>query len=189
MAALVGPEGHIQWSPDQELLLRIPGGDPVHVQTSLLALGVRVSPTGDVLRVATCDFCEGEKEEAAAWAARLVERFDGRPLPRGLTVAVNGCGMACYGAAVEEIGLVFRRGAFDLFLGGKKGGRSPHPGLKVAEGVPPEQIDQVLEAILADYQDHGAPKERFHKFFKRRGAGGYRWSAPVPETVEPTCGE
>ncbi|MBX6396465.1 MAG: precorrin-3B C(17)-methyltransferase, partial [Alicyclobacillaceae bacterium] len=97
MAALVGPEGHIQWSPDQELLLRIPGGDPVHVQTSLLALGVRVSPTGDVLRVATCDFCEGEKEEAAAWAARLVERFDGRPLPRGLTVAVNGCGMACYG--------------------------------------------------------------------------------------------
>ncbi|MDI3328125.1 MAG: precorrin-3B C(17)-methyltransferase [Alicyclobacillaceae bacterium] len=189
IADLVGPEGHIQWSPNHELILRIPGGDPVQVEASLIALGVRVGPTGEVLRIATCDFCEGEKEEAADWARKLAERFDGRPVPHELTVAINGCGMACYGAATEEIGLVFRRGAFEVYLGGKKGGRSPHPGVKVAEGVAPEAIGEVLDAILKDYVEHGAPKERFHKFFKRRGAGGYRWDGPAVETGEPVCGE
>ena len=52
--------------------------------------------------------------------------------------------MACYGAVKEDIGIVYRKGKFDLFLGAKTVGRTAHPGQPVAEGIEPEQIVGLL---------------------------------------------
>ena len=49
----------------------------------------------------------------------------GMEMPKELNIGFNGCGMACYGAVMEDIGIVFRKGKFDLFLGAKPVGERP----------------------------------------------------------------
>ena len=68
---------------------------------------------------------------------------------------------------MEDIGIVFRKGKFDLFLGAKTVGRTAHPGQPVAEGIEPDQIVEVIEKIVDEYKEKAHPNERFYKYFKR----------------------
>lgn len=92
---------------------------------------------------------------------------------------------------MEDIGLIYRRGAFDLFLGGKKISRSAHPGQRVEEGIAPERIVEVVEQIVAEYKARAHVDERFHKFFKRVGVvAGYKHEEYVaPLVIESACGD
>ncbi len=91
----------------------------------------------------------------------------GLNVPKELKIGFNGCGMACYSAVSEDIGIVYRKEKFDLFLGGKTVGRNAHTAQPVAEGIEPEDIVGVIERIVDRYTHEGHPNERFHKFFKR----------------------
>lgn len=192
LAETVGERGEMVYTPDHCIVLRLPDvADADGVRRRLEAAGLCVLPVGNVVRVKACDFCEGEKPEAIPYVEELARRLDGLPVEKELKIGFNGCGMACYGAVREDIGIVYRRGAFDLFLGGKTVGRSAHPGQKVAEGIPPEELVDLVQRVVEEYRTHAQPGERFHKFFKRRGAAGFRWNAgaaaPTPE--EAVCGE
>jgi precorrin-3B C17-methyltransferase len=113
-------------------------------------------------------------------------------LPKELKLGVNGCGMACYGAVKEDIGLVYRKGAFDLFLGAKTAGRSAHPGQIVAEGIAPDEIVGLVERIVQEYKQKAHPNERFYKFFKRvKQVQGFTYQDITPKIkIEAAvCGE
>ena len=68
--------------------------------------------------------------------------------------------MACYGAVMEDIGIVFRKGKFDLFLGAKPVGRTAHPGQPVAEGIEPDQLVELITNIVDEYKQNAHPNER-----------------------------
>jgi cobalt-factor III methyltransferase len=167
LAEVVGEKGVMEYTQDHQLKLQIPTANPDEIINKLSESGFLLAPVGDVLTIKACDFCDGDKKDSIPYAEELQKRLGGMELPNELKLGFNGCGMACYGAVKEDIGIVYRQGAFDLFLGGKTVGRSSHPGQIVAEGIRPEEIIGIIEKIIEDYKEHGFANERFFKFFKR----------------------
>lgn len=191
LAQIVGEEGELEYTPHHQIILRIPTDDPEEVVAALKADKLLVFPIGDIAQIKACDFCNLEKDESIPVAEELHLAVGGLKAPKELKIGFNGCGMACYGAALEDIGIVFRRGAYDLFLGGKTIGRNAHPAQLVAEGIPGDRIVATVESIFREYVEKGHPNERFHKFFKRKGevlGFKYREQAQLVE-VDPLCGD
>ncbi|WP_199426557.1 precorrin-3B C(17)-methyltransferase [Thermaerobacillus caldiproteolyticus] len=192
MAEIVGEEGTMMYTPDHYMKLEIPTSEPEEVIAKLRSAQFIVFPVGNVLTLKACDFCDGEKKEAIPYAEELQKRIGGISLPKEVKIGFNGCGMACYGAVREDIGIVYRKGAFDLFLGGKTIGRNAHPGRLVAEGIPPSEIIDVVTRVIEEYKENGHPNERFHKFFQRvKQVGGfeYKEDEKVVQIEVPACGE
>lgn len=192
LAEVVGEKGSIEYSPHHQMILRIPTYDPQEITTLLEAEGLILSPIGDVLQMKACDFCDGEKADSIPHADEIQEKLGGMELPKELRIGFNGCGMACYGAVNEDIGIVYRKGKFDLFLGAKTVGRNAHPAQPVAEGIEPDEIVGLVERIVQRFKAEGHPNERFHKFFKRvKVIEGYTYQdMSIPISIEPAlCGD
>jgi precorrin-3B C17-methyltransferase len=191
LAEAAGDEGELEYTTDHQIILRVPSADPDELVARLREAKLIIMPVGDVIKVKACDFCNLEKDDAVPVAERLQAAIGGLSAPKETSIAVNGCAMACYGAVLEDIGIVYRKGGYDLFLGGKKFGRNAHPAQPVAEGLPAAQIADIVEGIVAEFKEKGHPNERFHKFFKRVGVvGGFRHEdAPVTVEVNPVCGD
>jgi precorrin-3B C17-methyltransferase len=191
LAEVAGERGEIEYTPHHQMILRLPTANPEQIVEKLREAGLTVSPIGDVVQVKACDFCDGEKKEGIRFAEEIQQKLGGRQMPKELKIGFNGCGMACYGAVREDIGIVHRKGKFDLFLGAKTVGRNAHSGIPVAEGISPEEIVPLVERIVARYKREAFPNERFHKFFQRVGEiEGFPWREPAKAEIEPAaCGD
>jgi precorrin-3B C17-methyltransferase len=192
LSEIVGEEGVMEYTQDHYMKLQILTSKPNEIVEKLTAANFLIAPVGDVLTVKACDFCDGEKKDSIPYADELQKRLGGMELPKELKLGVNGCGMACYGAVKEDIGIVYRKGAFDLFLGAKTAGRTAHPGQIVAEGIAPDQIVGVIEGIVQEYKQKAYPNERFYKFFKRvKEVQGFVYQDITPnlKIEAAVCGE
>lgn len=169
LAELVGENGEMEYTPHHQIIMRVEAEEPADMIARLKAEQLLVFPIGDVAQIKACDFCNLEKGEAIPVAEELNRVIGGLKAPKEFKVGLNGCGMACYGAVLEDVGIVYRRGAYDLFLGGKTTGRNAHAAQPVAEGISAEEIVPAIERIFREYEENGHPNERFHKFFKRVG--------------------
>lgn len=192
LAEVVGDEGSMEYTPHHQIVLRIPTSEPDVITNKLKDVGFLLEPIGDVFQLKACDFCEGEKKDSIPYAEELHQKLSGLDLPKELKVGFNGCGMACFGAVNEDIGIIFRKGKFDLFLGAKTVGRTAHAGQPVAEGIEPDKIVEVIEKIVLEYKEKGHPNERFFKYFKRvENVQGYTYKDMTPKIeIEPApCGD
>jgi precorrin-3B C17-methyltransferase len=192
LAEVVGEEGEMEYTPDHSIKLQLLTSDPDEIIKKLTEANFLISPVGDVLTVKACDFCDGDKKEAIPFADELQAKLGGIEVPKELKLGINGCAMACYGAVKEDIGIVYRKGAFDLFLGAKTGGRNAHPGQIVAEGIEPERIVEVVASVVQKYKQNAYPNERFYKFFKRiKQIQGFEYQDITPKIkIEaPVCGD
>lgn len=192
LAQVTGDGGSMEYTPNHQLIVRIPTNKPEEITDQLRTAGLLVSPIGDVLKLKACDFCDGEKAESIPHAEQLQEKLGGINVPKELNIGFNGCGMACYGAVMDDIGIVFRKGKFDLFLGAKTVGRNAHAAQPVAEGIDPDQLVGVVERVVHQFVEKGHPNERFHKFFKRvKEIEGFKYQdmAPKIEIDPAACGD
>ncbi|OEH93116.1 precorrin-3B C(17)-methyltransferase [Bacillus solimangrovi] len=192
LAEVAGEKGTIEYTPHHQIILTVPTSNPKEITTQLSESGFLLSPIGDVLTVKACDFCDGEKKDSIPYAEEIQKQFGGMSMPKELRVGFNGCGMACYGAVTDDIGIVYRKGKFDLFLGAKTVGRTAHSGQPVAEGIEPELLVPTVAKIIEEYKEKGHPNERFNKYFKRiKNIQGYQYVDMTPKIeVEPApCGD
>lgn len=192
LAEVVGSEGTMEYTTHHQIHLKIPTTSPDEITEKLTDVGFLLEPIGDVFQLKACDFCEGEKKDSIPHAEELHQKLSGLELPKELKVGFNGCGMACFGAVNEDIGIIFRKGKFDLFLGAKTVGRTAHAGQPVAEGIEPDKIVEIIENIIYEYKEKGHPNERFFKYFKRVGnIQGYPYKDMTPKIeIEPApCGD
>ncbi|CAN7287905.1 precorrin-3B C(17)-methyltransferase [Peribacillus frigoritolerans] len=167
LAEVVGEKGTMEYTPNHKIVLKIPTTDPEVITRKLQSANFLLSPIGDVLTLKACDFCDGEKAESIPYADEIHRVLGGMKMPKELNIGFNGCGMACYSAVMDDIGIVFRKGKFDLFLGAKPVGRTAHPGQPVAEGIEPEQLVELITDIVGEYKQNAHPNERLFKYFKR----------------------
>ncbi|WP_046175250.1 precorrin-3B C(17)-methyltransferase [Domibacillus indicus] len=186
-----GETGTIEYTPHHYVLLKTETSSPQPIIEKLKEAGLSLAPAGDVVTIKACDFCNGDKGDAIPYTEQLGRELGGLGVPKELRIGVNGCGMACYGAVNEDIGIVYRKGAFDLFLGAKVVSRTAHPGVYAAEGIPPEKVVPMLTRIVKEYRESGHPNERFFKYFKRVGEveGFAHRDMPVPDIEPMPCGE
>ncbi|MBO2536194.1 precorrin-3B C(17)-methyltransferase [Rummeliibacillus suwonensis] len=192
LAMVVGEKGTMEYTPNHQILLKIPTSNPDEITSKLQNVGFLLSPVGDVLTLKACDFCDGEKTGGIPYAEEIQEKLGGMQLPKELTIGFNGCGMACYKAVNEDIGIIYRKGKFDLFLGAKPVGRTAHPGQPVAEGIEPDKIVEVISNIMKEYKENAHPNERLFKYFKRvKNIQGYIYQDIAPKIkIEPApCGD
>jgi precorrin-3B C17-methyltransferase len=192
LAEVVGSEGTMEYTPHHQIHLKITTNEPEVITKKLRNVGFLLEPIGDVFQIKACDFCDGDKEDSIPHAEEIHQKLSGLELPKELKVGFNGCGMACFGAVNEDIGIIFRKGKFDLFLGAKTVGRTAHAGQPVAEGIEPDKIVDVIENIIYEYKEKGHPNERFFKYFKRVGnIQGYTYKDMTPKIeIEPApCGD
>lgn len=167
LAEIVGEQGTMEYTPEHRILLKIPTDNPGVIVSKLHAVDFLVMPIGDVLNVKACDFCYGEKTDSIPYAEAIQEQLGGMKLPKELHIGFNGCGMACYRAVFDDIGIVYRKGKFDIFLGAKPVGRTAHAAQPVVEGLEPEELLPLLEKIIYEYKENAHPNERLFKYFKR----------------------
>ncbi|WP_257351081.1 precorrin-3B C(17)-methyltransferase [Pseudalkalibacillus decolorationis] len=192
LAEVIGEKGTMEYTPHHQILLQIPTSEPGQVTEQLEDAGFLLSPIGDVISVKACDFCDGEKKDSIPYADEIQDRLGGLDVPKELRIGFNGCGMACYGAVQDDIGIVFRKGKFDLFLGAKTVGRTAHSGQPVSEGIEPDKLVDLVESIVKEYKENGHPNERFFKYFKRvKRVKGFQYQDVAPKIkVEPApCGD
>ncbi|KQX46450.1 MULTISPECIES: precorrin-3B C(17)-methyltransferase [unclassified Paenibacillus] len=191
LGEIVGDRGDIEYSPHHQLIVRVQTNNPKQITSELSVLGLLLSPIGDVAQIKACDFCNLEKGESIPYAEAIHNRIGNLEVPKELKIGFNGCGMACYGAVQQDIGIVYRKEKFDLFLGGKTVGRNAHAAQPVAEGIDPEELVGLVGRIVERYQKEGHPNERFHKYFKRvKEIEGYRHQEMVGFVIENAiCGD
>jgi precorrin-3B C17-methyltransferase len=192
LSEVVGDKGEIEYTPHHQLIVRVPTHNPRDITQKLEQFGFLLSPIGDIAQIKACDFCNLEKADSVPYAEELHRRLGHLAVPKELKVGFNGCGMACYGAVQQDIGIVYRKEKFDLFLGGKTVGRNAHPAQFVAEGIEPEKLADLIERIVTRYKNEGHPNERFHKFFKRvKEIEGFRYmeEQQIVEIENAICGD
>ncbi|MFB7640480.1 precorrin-3B C(17)-methyltransferase [Peribacillus butanolivorans] len=187
LAEVVGEKGTMEYTPNHKIILKIPTTDPEVITGKLQSANFLLSPIGDVLTLKACDFCDGEKVESIPYADEIQRVLGGIDMPKELNIGFNGCGMACYSAVMDDIGIVFRKGKFDLFLGAKPVGRTAHPGQPVAEGIEPDQLVELITNIVNEYKQNAHPNERLFKYFKRaKKIQGYLYQDIAPKIkIEP----
>ncbi|RAL26286.1 precorrin-3B C(17)-methyltransferase [Thermoflavimicrobium daqui] len=191
IADMAGEKGEIEYTPHHQFILRVPTDEPKQIVDRLTEAGLLLSSIGDVVQLKACDFCHGDKGEAIPTAEEIHRRLDGLHVPKELKIGFNGCAMACYGAVTEEIGIVHRRGTYDLFLGGKKMGRNAHVAQRVAEGMTADEVIEAVEKVVQIYAEQAHPNERFNKFFKRvKEVAGFQYQEEKkPVIPELACGD
>ncbi|EIT86469.1 precorrin 3 methylase [Fictibacillus macauensis ZFHKF-1] len=192
LAEIVGDDGEMEYTPHHYIKVSLSTATPEVITSRLEREGFLLLPAGDVLQIKACDFCDGEKHDSIPYVEQLQEELGGMSLPKELKLGFNGCGMACYGGVQEDIGIVFRKGKFDLFLGGKPLSRTAHSAQPVMEGVEPEDLVNLVTAVIEEYKEKGHPNERFFKFFKRvQSVQGFKHKdmAPVIELEPAPCGD
>ncbi|MEK5033689.1 precorrin-3B C(17)-methyltransferase [Paenibacillus sp. FSL R7-0302] len=169
LAELAGSDGQLVYTKDGYFLLRGSRSEEAEAGAGarLLEAGLNVSTPGGYVKVKTCGFCELRRSGALSTAVRLHELLHGLAVPRELHISVAGCGMACSSAVLDDIGLVCSRGSYELYLGGKKSGRSAHAGILMREGMDEEQAVAAVAAAVEDYRAHGREQERYHAFRER----------------------
>ncbi|MDN4493962.1 precorrin-3B C(17)-methyltransferase [Ureibacillus aquaedulcis] len=167
LAELVGDNGTMEYTPEHKIHLKIPTDEPQKVVEVLESVGFLIAPIGDYLNVKACDFCYGEKADAIPYAEMIQRDLGGMKLPKELHIGFNGCGMACYRAVFDDIGIVYRKKKFDLFIGAKPVGRTAHAAQPVAEGIEPDALIPLVTRILDEYKQNAHPNERLFKYFKR----------------------
>lgn len=192
LAKVVGEKGTMEYTPNHQIVLKVPTSTPDDIISKLKSVGFLLSPVGDVLTLKACDFCDGEKTGGIPYAEEIQEKLGGMNLPKELQIGFNGCGMACYKAVTDDIGIIYRKGKFDLFLGAKPVGRTAHPGQPVAEGIEPDKIVEVITNIVQEYKENAHPNERLFKYFKRvKQIQGFVYKDVAPKIkIEPApCGD
>ncbi len=167
LAEIIGETGTMEYTPDHRFLVKIPTNQPESIVQKLEQNQLTVMPIGDVLNLKACDFCNGEKAESIPYAEEIASKLGGLKLPKELHIGFNGCGMACYRAVFDDIGIVYRKKKFDLFIGAKPVGRTAHAAQPVAEGIEPDQLLPLLTNIIEEYKQNAHPNERLFKYFKR----------------------
>jgi len=167
LAEVVGEDGTMEYTPDHQIHLKIPTTEPEKITAKLREVGFLLAPIGDVLSLKACDFCYGEKADSIPYAEEIQKQLGGMSLPKTLNIGFNGCGMACYRAVFDDIGIVYRKSKFDVFIGAKPVGRTAHAAQPVVEGLEPEQLIPLITDIIEEYKANAHPNERLFKYFKR----------------------
>lgn len=165
LAELAGDDGQLVYSRDGHFLLHSSRAEQAELAARLSAVGLHVNLPGDTVRVMSCDFCELRKDQGRETAVRLHKLLHGQTVPRELHISVAGCGMACSSAVLEDIGVVYTRGSYELYLGGKKTGRGAHAGSRVRSGMSEDEAVAAVAEVVGQYREHGRPGEKFHAFF------------------------
>lgn len=168
LSQLIADKGTIEYTADHKMIVKVPTDDPKPLLEKLEQAQFLVSPVGHVVNIKACDFCHGEKIEALPYAEELEQQLGGLKVPMPLNIGFNGCSMTCYGAVFDDIGIVYRKRNFDLYIGAKSISKTAHAAKFVAEGIAMEELVPTVVRVVKEYQQNANNNERLYQYFRRK---------------------
>ncbi|MGN4124964.1 precorrin-3B methylase [Lysinibacillus sphaericus] len=173
IAEVVGEGGAIKYSASYSILLSVPTHGVEQAIQTLQQAGLYIAKQGSIVAMKACDFCDGDKMEAAAITEQLYIAVEGMEVPKRLRLNVNGCASACYNAVYDDIGLVYQKDSFDIYLGAVPMGAHAQAGTLFAKRVSIQHIEILLRQIITLYKDYARPEEPFYKFYRRTNTAAF----------------
>ncbi len=143
------------------------------LRTAMEETGLSLAPAGKCVRgISACpgSYCLHGLSDTQGLAQRLHARIGTRKgLPHKFKIAIAGCLNGCTKPKENDLGILGRKGAFTVFVGGKMG-KQP----RWADALPLDIRDEdrlftVVEAIIDWFAAEGQPKERFGATIDRVG--------------------
>lgn len=125
------------------------------------------------------DLCPRALGEALPLGIKLQEKFFGRELKHDFKIAVAGCHRGCTDPYCADFGVIARgNNLFDIYIGGRGGSRKPVHGVRIAEKVREDGIEEILAFILNTYNELAEPGERLCLTIERVGLEKF-----IPEEI------
>lgn len=170
LAKYIGEEEEAELTTFQQIYISVPKNKAEEAKAELEKAGFSVYPVGSYVKsLRTCGFCKGAEEEGMPVAIELNKRIAGKEVPVTLRPAYTGCPNACGEPMVNDIGVVKRGDAFELYIGGKANGLNAKTGSLFKEKLTEEELYSTVEKLIELYQLNGKKRELFSKFVKRYG--------------------
>lgn len=173
IAEIVGDKGAIKYSASYSILLAVPTTELTTIKRQLEEAGLYIAQQGNIVAMRACDFCDGDRMEAAPITEELFRKLEGITVPKRLCINMNGCASACYNAVYDEIGLVYQKDSFDVYLGAVPMGKQAQAGELFAKKVSVQYIEKLLQNIIKLYKENARVEEPFHKFYRRTKTADY----------------
>ena len=168
LSQLIKEKGTVEYTADHKMIVKIPTNHPQPLLEKLEQAQFLISPVGHVVNIKACDFCHGEKIEALPYAEQLEQQLGGLKVPMPLNIGFNGCSMTCYGAVFDDIGIIYRKRNFDLYIGAKSISKTAHAAKFVAEGIAMEELVPTVVRVVKEYQQNANNNERLYQYFRRQ---------------------
>jgi len=166
LGKFLSTDSRIEATPDGRLFLLCHEID-IETMEKLDSEGLYLYDDEEYILIKTCNFCDGEKPESLVWLDILNKSLADIHVPGQLHIGFNGCGMSCHGAVMEDIGIVYFRGEFEVYIGGKKMGRNVRLPLHTHLHLSGEEMISIVMNLVARYKNEGFEKEKFFKYILR----------------------
>jgi sulfite reductase (NADPH) hemoprotein beta-component len=150
---------------------------------ALLPLGLATPTVGLLTDTISCpggDYCSLANARSLPLVYAIQERFDDPERLRAIgevSLNISGCMNSCAHHHVANIGIlgVDRNDEeyYQVSLGGRQGNRSKF-GRVIGPAFPPEEIPDVVEALIEVYIENRRPSELFIDTFERLGVEPFR---------------
>jgi len=113
-------------------------------------------------------FCKRGQQDSLGMGLALDATYHGMELPSKLKIGVSGCGNQCAETCIKDVGLVGKKGGWDLYVGGNGGGK-PRLSQKIAEGLSTDDAKAKVAKIIDFYRANANKHERMGRMLERIG--------------------
>lgn len=113
-------------------------------------------------------FCKRAQQDGLTLGLTLDKAFHGMELPGKMKFGVSGCTNSCAESWVKDIGLVGTTKGWKIVIGGCAGAK-PRIGDLLIEAVPQEEVQPIIDKIIAYYKENARKHERLGMLIDRLG--------------------
>lgn len=160
----------IELTTFQQLIIQVSEDKVETAKVELEAVGFSVYKVGPYVKsLRTCNFCQGADEEGMPVAIELNKRIAGQEVPFTLRPAYTGCPNACGEPLINDIGVIKRLEHYELYVGGQAKGEDARAAVLLKDQLEPDQLYDLVDAVLEVYRKNGRKRERLAKFIDRYG--------------------
>lgn len=164
--------GQIKLTHAQRVILLLKPEQLETIEPELAQVGLRIGVLHTGIRNirgccgALCQF--SQNTDGLALSLEIDKALFGRPMKYDVKIAVSDCLRNCMESFCVDIGLIANKGEYSVYVGGAAS--SVHfKGLKLAEGITPEEVIPIIEKILDWYDSKAKDGERLYKTIERLG--------------------
>lgn len=113
-------------------------------------------------------FCKRAQQDGLTLGLGLDKKYHGMELPGKMKMGVSGCTNSCGESWVKDIGLVGTAKGWKIVIGGCAGARARVADLLI-EGVAQEEVESIIDKIIAYYSENARKHERLGMMIDRLG--------------------
>lgn len=113
-------------------------------------------------------FCKRAQQDAVTLGLALDEKYHGMELPSKFKIGVSGCVNSCSENAIKDLGLMGTAKGYTVVVGGNAGLR-PRLADRLAENVPADEVEAMIDKIVEYYKENAKKNERMGVMIDRIG--------------------